>query len=76
VEAVSRIWWSWKLLPDARILKLQRDAFYRKVPQPGYKAAAVQSRIKALAKVERVVIPRNTKKIHFSFPEPPRSGEE
>ncbi len=40
------------------------------------KAAAVQSRIKALAKVERIVIPRNTQKIHFTFPEPPRSGDE
>src|SRR5690606_10233324 len=24
----------------------------------------------------RVTVPRSTKKIHFSFPEPPRSGEE
>jgi len=32
--------------------------------------------LKALAKVERVVVPRATRKIHFSFPEPARSGEE
>ncbi len=38
------------------------------------KAAQVQSRIKKLEKIERVVIPRATKKIHFNFPEPPRSG--
>jgi len=39
------------------------------------KATQVQSRIKQLAKVERVVVPRATRKIHFSFPEPARSGE-
>ncbi|MFC1956467.1 ABC-F family ATP-binding cassette domain-containing protein, partial [Chloroflexota bacterium] len=38
------------------------------------KATQVQSRIKRLGKIERVVVPRSTKKIRFSFPEPPRSG--
>ena len=40
------------------------------------KASQVQSRIKALAKVERIIVPRSTEKIHFAFPEPKRSGEE
>ena len=40
------------------------------------KASQVQSRIKRLDKMERVVIPRTTKKVHFSFPEPPHSGKE
>jgi ATP-binding cassette subfamily F protein 3 len=40
------------------------------------KASQVQSRIKRLEKLQSVVIPRTTKKIHFSFPEPPRSGRE
>ncbi len=40
------------------------------------KASQVQSRIKQLAKMEKVVVPRATKKIHFSFPDPPRSGQE
>jgi len=40
------------------------------------KASQVQSRIKRLDKLQRVVVPRTTKKIHFSFPEPPRSGRE
>jgi len=40
------------------------------------KATQVQSRIKRLEKMERVVVPRATKKIRFSFPEPARSGEE
>jgi len=40
------------------------------------KARQVQSRIKQLEKMERVVVPRATRKIRFSFPGPPRSGEE
>jgi ATP-binding cassette subfamily F protein 3 len=38
------------------------------------KATQVQSRIKKLGKIERIVVPRSTNKIKFSFPEPPRSG--
>ena len=40
------------------------------------KASVVQSRIKKLEKIQTIVIPRTTKKIHFAFPEPPRSGRE
>ena len=39
------------------------------------KATQVQSRMKHLTKMEKVVIPRATNKIQFSFPEPIRSGE-
>jgi ATP-binding cassette subfamily F protein 3 len=38
------------------------------------KASQVQSRIKKLDRMERVVVPRSTKKMKFSFPEPKRSG--
>jgi ATP-binding cassette subfamily F protein 3 len=38
------------------------------------KAAQVQSRIKKLEKIEQVTVPRGTKKIHFDFPAPPRTG--
>jgi ATP-binding cassette subfamily F protein 3 len=38
------------------------------------KASQVQSRIKQLDKIERITVPRVTKKIHFNFREPPRSG--
>jgi ATP-binding cassette subfamily F protein 3 len=40
------------------------------------KASQVQSRLKRLEKMEKVVVPRTTKKVHFSFPEPPRSGKD
>jgi ATP-binding cassette, subfamily F, member 3 len=38
------------------------------------KASQAQSRIKKLAKIERIVVPRQTKKISFAFPSPPHSG--
>ena len=38
------------------------------------KATQVQSRVKKLEKIERIVVPRQTKKIKFSFQEPQRSG--
>lgn len=40
------------------------------------KASQVQSRIKQLEKMERVTVPRTTKKMRFSFPEPHRSGRD
>jgi ATP-binding cassette subfamily F protein 3 len=38
------------------------------------KAALVQSRIKQLEKIERIVLPPERKRIRFKFPEPPKSG--
>jgi ATP-binding cassette subfamily F protein 3 len=38
------------------------------------KATQVQSRIKKLEKMEKVVVPRSTKKMKFFFPKPERSG--
>ncbi len=39
-------------------------------------AAQVQSRIKKLEKIERIVLPPEQKIIKFDFPVPPRSGED
>ena len=39
------------------------------------KAPLVQSRIKQLEKIERIVIPPERKRIRFSFPTPPKSGK-
>jgi ATP-binding cassette, subfamily F, member 3 len=38
------------------------------------KAALVQSRIKQLEKIDRIVLPPERKRIRFSFPVPPKSG--
>ena len=38
------------------------------------KATQVQSRLKQLGKLEVIELPRATRKVRFSFPEPPRSG--
>jgi ATP-binding cassette subfamily F protein 3 len=59
---------------DIKIKKEMR--FIEKFRYKATKAAQVQSRLKALAKVERVIVPRATSKIHFNFPDPPRSGDE
>jgi ATP-binding cassette subfamily F protein 3 len=59
---------------DIKIKKEMR--FIEKFRYKATKAAQVQSRLKALAKVERVIVPRATSKIHFTFPDPPRSGDE
>ncbi len=40
------------------------------------KARQVQSRVKMLNKMDRVEISPEQKKVRFSFPKPPRSGEE
>ena len=40
------------------------------------KASQVQSRLKQLSKVQTIELPRMTKKVRFTFPQPPRSGAE
>jgi ATPase subunit of ABC transporter with duplicated ATPase domains len=40
------------------------------------KAAQVQSRIKALDKIDKIELPRTRKVVHFDFRTPPRSGED
>ena len=40
------------------------------------KASQVQSRLKQLSKIQRIQPPRATKRIHYSFPKPSRSGAE
>ena len=40
------------------------------------KAAQVQSRIKALSKIDKVILPKRRTIVSFSFREPPRSGDQ
>ncbi|MCL2149335.1 MAG: ABC-F family ATP-binding cassette domain-containing protein [Dehalococcoidia bacterium] len=54
----------------------QQGRFITRFRAKSTKAHQVQSRIKALSRIERVQVPRQTKKIHFSFPAPPHSGHE
>ncbi len=58
-------------------LKINKEMrFIERFRYKAKKAGQVQSRIKQLEKIEKIVVPRATRKIHFSFPAPVRVGEE
>jgi ATP-binding cassette subfamily F protein 3 len=57
---------------DEEIGKL--EDFIRRFRYKADKASLVQSRIKQLEKIERIVLPPERKKIRFSFPAPPKGG--
>ncbi len=61
-----------KRCQDDEVEKL--EDFIRRFRYQANKASMVQSRVKMLEKIERIVIPPERKKIHFRFPEPPKSG--
>jgi ATPase subunit of ABC transporter with duplicated ATPase domains len=59
---------------QAMLAKQQR--FIDRFSTHAAKAAQVQSRVKALDKIERIEPPRSRKVVRFDFRRPPRSGDE
>jgi ATPase subunit of ABC transporter with duplicated ATPase domains len=59
---------------QAMLAKEQR--FIERFQTHAAKAAQVQSRIKALDKIERIELPRKRRVVHFDFRTPPRSGDQ
>lgn len=57
---------------DEEVAKI--EAFISRFRYQANKASLVQSRIKQLEKVERIVVPPQRKKIAFRFPDPPKGG--
>ncbi|MFN7970998.1 MAG: ABC-F family ATP-binding cassette domain-containing protein [Acidobacteriota bacterium] len=59
---------------QAMLAKEQR--FIERFSAHAAKAAQVQSRVKALDKIERIELPRKRQVVKFDFRQPPRSGEQ
>ena len=59
---------------QAKLAKEQR--FIERFQAHAAKAAQVQSRVKALEKIERIELPKKRKVVRFDFRKPPRSGDE
>ncbi len=59
---------------QAMLAKEQR--FIERFSAHAAKAAQVQSRVKALEKIERIELPKRRQVVRFDFRRPPRSGEE
>ncbi len=54
----------------------QQERFIERFRYKNTKARQVQSRVKALEKLERIELPAERRRVHFAFPQPPRTGEE
>jgi ATPase subunit of ABC transporter with duplicated ATPase domains len=59
---------------QAMLAKEQR--FIERFSAHAAKAAQVQSRVKALEKIEKIELPKQRKVVRFDFRTPPRSGEQ
>ena len=59
---------------QAMLAKEQR--FIERFSTHAAKAAQVQSRVKALEKVEKIELPRKRRVVRFDFRQPPRSGDQ
>jgi ATPase subunit of ABC transporter with duplicated ATPase domains len=54
----------------------KEEAFIARFKARASHAAQVQSRVKKIDKIERVVPPKHEQRIHFDFPDAPRSGDD
>ena len=54
----------------------KEEAFIARFKARASHASQVQSRVKKLEKIERVEPPKRRQKLHFDFPDAPRSGED
>src|SRR4030095_13931053 len=59
---------------QAMLAKEQR--FLERFSAPAPKAAQVQSRVKALDKIEKIELPKRRRVVRFEFRQPPRSGDQ
>src|SRR5207244_6136162 len=59
---------------QAMLAKEQR--FIDRFAAHAAKAAQVQSRVKALEKIDKIELPKRRRVVHFDFRTPPRSGEQ
>jgi ATPase subunit of ABC transporter with duplicated ATPase domains len=59
---------------QAMLAKEQR--FIERFAAHAAKAAQVQSRVKALDKIEKIALPKKRRAVHFDFRQPPRSGDQ
>src|SRR5262245_42464105 len=59
---------------QAMLAKEQR--FIDRFAAHAAKAAQVQSRVKALEKIEKIELPKKRRVVHFDFRTPPRSGDQ
>jgi ATPase subunit of ABC transporter with duplicated ATPase domains len=54
----------------------KEEAFIARFKARASHAAQVQSRVKKIEKIERLAPPKQQKRLHFEFAEPPRSGDD
>jgi ATP-binding cassette subfamily F protein 3 len=71
-QEIAQLEEAWRL-QQAEIEK--QEAYINRFRAKASKASGVQSRVKALDKIERIELPESLTKVHFTFPPAPHSGK-